>query len=215
MKFIPVILSLTLFISCKKKDSANIGDKSSKDSVTAKKETASIQNGSIKTIDDIRKEYAELNTLLTSKKLDSTKFSYNCDETEREGEVVFYYQNKKLKIVKNFYSEHSHFSSSTEYFIKDDQVFFIFNDETVWNFDDGGTPVKPETKDDTEEKRLYYINNKLVSCRDKKYTLRTKNHSKPENISDGESKNCDDTEFRKTFDSILKNKDKKGEIKCL
>lgn len=215
MKIIPVILSLSLFISCKRKDSTNIQNNPSKDPVTANNETTSVPNDSIKTINDIRKEYAELNTLLTAKKLDSTKLNYNCDETEREGEVVFYYQNKKLKIVKNFYSEHSHFSSSTQYFIKDDQVFFIFNDETTWNFDDGGTPEKPETKDDVKEKRFYYINNKLVSCRDKNYTLRTKNHSKPENISDGESENCDDTELKKTFEAILKNKDKKDEIKCL
>lgn len=214
MKILLTTLCFAVIISCKKESSKNIQSNSPKDSLSVKNEPISVQNDSIKTIDDIKKEYASLNTLLTSKKLDSTTFTYNCDKTEQEGEVVFYYQDKKLKIVKNSYSEHSHFSSSTKYFIKEDQVFFIFNDETVWGFD-GGTPENPETKDDVKEKRLYYINGKLEYCRDKKYTLRSKNNSKPENVSDGENKNCNDTELRKTFEAILKNKDKKGDIQCL
>lgn len=214
MKILLTTLCFAVIISCKKESSKNIQSNSPKDSLTLKNESISVQNDSIKTIDDIKKEYASLNTLLTSKKLDSTTFTYNCDKTEQEGEVVFYYQDKKLKIVKNSYSEHSHFSSSTKYFIKYDQVFFIFNDETVWGFD-GGTPENPETKDDVKEKRLYYINGKLEYCRDKKYTLRSKNNSKPENVSDGESKSCNDAELRKTFEAILKNKDKKGDIQCL
>ncbi|WP_415327190.1 hypothetical protein [Chryseobacterium sp. MMS23-Vi53] len=214
MKIIPIILSLTLFISCKKEDSKNIQKNLSKDSLTVKNESISVQNDSIKTIDDIKKEYGNLNTLLASKKLDSTKLNYNCDQTEREGEIVFYYQDKKLKIVKDFYSEHSHFSSSTKYFIKDDKVFFIFKDETVWGFD-GGTSENPETKDDINEKRIYILNNKAIQCLEKNYSIQSKGKNQDPNSIANKDTKCDISELMKNYYLILKNKDKKGEIKCL
>ncbi|MDQ1162235.1 hypothetical protein QE422_002603 [Chryseobacterium sp. SORGH_AS 447] len=214
MKTLMTILGLVLLISCKKEHSEISRDAMAEDRTTIRNTKNPKTDKSIETIEDIKKEYAYLNTLLISKKLDSSSFTYNCTPTGREGSVVFYYLDKKLRMVKNLYSENSHFSSSTEYFIKDHQPFFIYNEETSWSFDDGGTPEKPETKDDVEEKRFYYINNRLESCRDKKYTIRNKNHSGPENVSDGESKNCNDTELMKTFQVLLKKKDEKGELQC-
>lgn len=213
MKITLLSLSLLFIFSCKKEESKPGENKVYKDSLTVKNESTQIQNDSIKTIDDIKKEYGSLNDLLGSKKLDSTSFTYNCDE--KEGEVTFYYQDKKLKVVKDFYSEHSHFSSSTKYFVKNDQVFFIFKDETVWNFDDGGTPEKPETKDDINEKRIYVLNNKAVSCLEKNYSIQSKgNNPDPNTITNKETK-CDISELMETYQSIIKNKDKKGDINCL
>ena len=211
MKITLISLSLLMFISCKKevKESQNTP---SGNQLTAKDSTIS-KNDSIHTIEDVKKEYTYLNNMLTSKKLDSTTFNYNCDE--REGEVTLYYKDNRLAAVKDFYAEHSHFSSSTKYFVKNDQVFFIFNDETVWNFDDGGTPDRPETKDDITEKRIYIINNKPVQCFEKKYAIRSKGNNKnPETIANKETK-CDITELMKKYQLILKNKDRKGNIDCL
>lgn len=213
MKITLISLSLLLAISCKKEKSKTLQNKSSDNDTVTLKNDLKIQNDSVKTIADIKTEYARLNNLLISRKLDSTKFNYNCDE--KEGEVILYFQYKKLAAVKDFYSEHSHFSSSTTYFVKNDQVFFIFNDETVWNFDDGGTPEKPETKDDIKEKRIYILNNKAVQCFEKNYSLRSKgNNTNPESITNKEIK-CDIDGFMKTYQLILKNRNKRGDIKCL
>lgn len=208
-----ISLSLLLAISCKKEKSETLQNKSSDNDTVTLKNDLKIQNDSVKTIADIKTEYARLNNLLISRKLDSTKFNYNCDE--KEGEITLYFQDKKLAAVKDFYAEHSHFSSSTTYFVKNDQVFFIFNDETVWNFDDGGTPEKPETKDDIKEKRIYILNNKAVQCFEKNYSLRSKgNNTNPESITNKEIK-CDIDGFMKTYQLILKNRNKRGDIKCL
>jgi len=202
-----------MIVSCKKQDAKATGKKQSEDPAMNNNTSLITRNDSIKTIDDIKKEYASINSILISKKLDSTQFSYNCDE--REGEVTLYYKDKKLAAVKDFYAEHSHFSSSTTYFIKNDQVFFIFNDETVWNFDDGGTPEKPETKDDITEKRIYILDNKAVQCFEKKYSVRSKgSNTDPETISNRETK-CDISEHMKKYNLIVKNKDRKGNINCL
>ncbi|AZA85816.1 hypothetical protein EG349_02940 [Chryseobacterium shandongense] len=213
MKITLISLSLLLAISCKKEKSKTLQNKSSDNDTVTLKNDLKIQNDSVKTIADIKTEYARLNNLLISRKVDSTKFNYNCDE--KEGEVILYFQDKKLAAVKDFYAEHSHFSSSTTYFVKNDQVFFIFNDETVWNFDDGGTPEKPETKDDIKEKRIYILNNKAVQCFEKNYSLRSKgNNTNPESIPNKEIK-CDIDGFMKTYQLILKNRNKRDDIKCL
>lgn len=211
MKKLLLLPCVILLFSCenKKRDSQDLKSTSenlqsvSKDSINNKK--------SPQTIDEIKMEYATLNNQIIAQKLDSTSFEYECDEIS--GNVVYYSLNGELKSIKHFHGD-SHFSSVENYYLKSGKPFFIFQQETLWSFD-GGTPEKPETKDDIIENRYYYINNKLEYCRDKKYSIRTKNHSKPENISDGESKNCNDTELSKNFEKLLKNKDKKEKVNCI
>ncbi|WP_374458816.1 hypothetical protein [Chryseobacterium taeanense] len=212
MKITILSICLLFIVSCKKEKTETLQNNSSRDSLLLKNDSLKIQNDSVKTIADIKKEYENINNLLTSKKLDSTTFSYNCDE--REGEVTLYYQNNKLKIVKDFYAEHSHFSSATKYFVKDNQVFFIFNEETIWNFADGETPEKPETKDDIKEKRIYILDHKVAQCFEKNYSILSKgNNPDPKSIANKETK-CDISELMKKYDMILKNKDKK-DVNCL
>jgi hypothetical protein len=213
MKTLILSLSFMLIISCKKESGAGTQKQETvKDSVSGKNNSPTVQNDSIQSLEDIKKEYAAVNNLLTAKKLDSTGFTYYCNE--KEGEVVIYKQDGKIRMVKDFYAQHSHFSSSTRYFIKNNQVFFIFQDETLWNFD-GGTPEKPETKDDITEKRMYILNNKAVQCLEKKYSVRSKgNNQDPNKITIRET-TCDISELMKNYQLILKNKDKKGELKCL
>jgi len=211
MKNIPILLCLILIFSCEKQspiknnsDSKNESNKTSKISDTAK---ISLQN-----TDEIKAEYTKINQQINAKKLDSTSFNYECNE--RSGIVVYYSQNGKLKSIKHYFSEYSHYSSVENYFVNDDQPFFIFQQETVWNFD-GGTAEKPETKDEINEKRLYYINNKLEKCLEKKYTVRSAEKSRlsPDNIKNYESKTCPDKELMKTFSNLMSHKNKKTD--CL
>lgn len=213
MKTALLTLSLALIVSCKKESGPeHQRQEISKDSMLIKNNPDKVHNETIKSVEDIKKEYAAISNLLTSKKLDSSSFTYYCNE--REGEVVLYKQDGKIRMVKDFYSEHSHFSSSTQYFIKNDQVFFIFQDETSWNFD-GGTSEKPETKDDITEKRIYILNDKGIQCLEKKYSVRSKgNNQKPDKIASRETQ-CDISPLMKNYQAIIRNKDKKGELKCL
>lgn len=213
MKIALLSLSFLFFLSCKKEKTTSLTPNEKNDSLSTVQEPDSIKNDTIKTIADIKKEYAVISGLVDSKKLDSTTFNYYCNE--REGEVTLYYQNKKLKMVKDFYAEHSHFSSFTKYFVKDDQVFFIFNDETVWNFDEGGTPEKAETKDDIKEKRIYILQGKAVQCFEKNYSIRSKgNNQDPNSVPNRETK-CDISEYMQQYERIMKNKNKKGDLGCL
>lgn len=212
MKILLLTLSFLAIVSCKKENAETIQNNSGIDNVTINKSSETL-NDSITSIEDIKKEYAAVNNLLSAKQLDSTKFTYNCDE--KEGEVVLYYENKDLRMVKDFYAEHSHFSSSTKYYVKNNKVFFIFKEETEWNFDEGGTPEKPETKDDINEKRIYVLHDKAIQCLEKNYTIRSKGNNKnPDSVPNKETK-CNISGLMKNYHLILKNKDRKGEINCL
>jgi hypothetical protein len=209
MKIILTTLCFVLVISCKKEKPANLQNTSSKDSMTVKNDSVQ-SNETPQNIDQIKKEFTVLNDKLLSKKLDSTGFDYNCEEIE--GEVHFYYENKKLKMVKHFFAD-SHFSSVTKYYVKNDKIFFIFKDDTVWQFD-GGTSEKPITKDSINQQRIYLQNGNPIQCLEKNFTIRSigKNVD-PETVPNKERK-CDVKELMKTYQTIIKNKYKKDKIMC-
>ncbi|MGN7864146.1 hypothetical protein [Chryseobacterium sp. 22458] len=164
--------------------------------------------------DSIKNEYTILQAQLTAKKLQSSRFTYNCYE-EPSGEVTFYSDQSGVRVIEHMYAEHSHFSAVERYFISGGKPFFIFKEETVWNFD-GGTPEKPITKDDITETRMYLQQGLPVKCLEKKYNIRS--DQKAENATDkipNKEISCNGEEILTTFRSLLQHKDQKGEIKCL
>lgn len=216
MKKILLISGLFFVFSCKNETDKRISENTAlSDSLSSEVKDTLFADKDLTSVETIKEEYDRLNAKLKSKQLDSVGFNYDCNN-ERSGNVVFYSEKGELKIVKHSYAEYSHFSSTENYFIKNGDPFFIFKDEISWSFD-GGSPEKPETKDDIKEKRFYIVNNKAIKCLEKEYTLKSNsaNNPKPENIQNKENQNCSVEELQKTFKLLLKNKDKRGAIKCL
>lgn len=215
MKKFLLVFALLLIFSCKNEnDKKTVENSASQDSLHLKTNVDSLDlKNDLSSIEGIKKEYNLLNSKLIAKKLDSVSFDFECEE--RSGNVVYYSENGILKVVK-YFSADSHFSSTENYFVNDNQPYFVFKDDTVWSFD-GGTPEKPETKDDITEQRFYIVGAKSIKCLEKKYTLKSssKNNPKSENVPNKEMKNCSVDELQKNFNLLLKNKDKKGNIKCL
>lgn len=207
-----LISSLFLIFSCKKEidKKADV----SADLITSKVNSHSLNlDKDLSTVVGIKQEYNLVNSMLIAKKLDSANFKYECEE--RSGDVVYYYDKGKLKVVKHFQAD-SHFSSTETYFVNEGKPYFVFQDETVWSFD-GGLPDKPITKDDVMEKRYYIVDNKAVQCLEKKYTLKSNsgNNPKSENIPNKEMKRCSIADLQKNFELLMKNEDRKSDIKCL
>lgn len=204
---------LVILWSCenKKKESKDLNG--STDSMRTVANDSIITKNSPQTVDEIKKEYAELNSQLIAKKLDSTSFDYECNEIS--GNVVYYIQNGELKSIRHFKAD-SHFSSVENYYLKNGKPYFIFKDDTVWSFD-GGTPEKPETKDEIQQQRIYIANEQAIECLEKKFTIKSnsKSNPNPENIQNTPSKNCSYPELQKTFAVLLQNKDKKGKTTCI
>ncbi|UWX61983.1 hypothetical protein N0B40_06760 [Chryseobacterium oranimense] len=213
MKILCIAAGLLLISSCKNdKYKTARKEPAPKDSIIVKNNP--ITTAATNSIEEIKKEYEMLQARLESKSFTSKGFTYDCNE-EPSGEVKFYSDKDEIKIIEHFYAEHSHFSASEKYFIKNGKPFFIFRHETVWNFD-GGTPEKPITKDDITETRIYLENDKILKCLEKKYSIKSdsKEKTSPDTIPSKETQ-CNADEVMKTYQSLLRNKDKKGEIKCL
>ncbi|AZB29204.1 hypothetical protein [Chryseobacterium balustinum] len=214
MKKLILLPSLIFICSCenKKNEKINTNSPSESSQQISYKDSLS-KNNSPQTIDEIKTEYVLLNNQLIAKKLDSASFDYECNEVS--GNVVYYSSNGELKSIKHFHGD-SHFSSVENYYLKNGKPFFIFKDDTVWNFD-GGTPEKPETKDEINQQRMYIVNGKAIECLEKKFTIKSssKNNPKPDDIQNVQSKNCSYSELQKTFEVLLKNRDKKGKTSCI
>lgn len=212
MKKLILICGLSVIFSCQKEIEKKTDV--STDLITSKVNSHSLNlNKDLSTVDGIKQEYNLVNTQLLEKKLDSVGFKYECEE--KSGNVVYYSENGNLKMVKHFQAD-SHYSSTENYFVDEGKPYFIFKDETVWNFD-GGTPEKPETKDDVTEQRFYIVNEKAIQCLEKKYILKSNssNNPKSENVPNKEMKNCSIGELQKSFDLLMKNKDRRDGGKCL
>lgn len=216
MKNILPLLSLALVFSCHKNEhqqNKNIPVENGHPQSQIRNDSAAVLK-SLSDVEDIKQEYARLNKLLEFRKLDSSGFSYNCND-EITGDVVFYYERGALRSVKHFYAEHSHFSSSEQYFIRNNQVFFIFKQDVSWNFD-GGTPEHPITKDDITEKRIYMNGNTPLVCLEKQYSIRSEGsrNPDPDSVSNKEVP-CDIKDLMSTYGSIRRHEKEKKEIGCL
>nr|WP_314490766.1 hypothetical protein [uncultured Chryseobacterium sp.] len=215
MKKFLLLSGIFLIISCKKNNDKKLSDKSTlSDSIHLKTvKGSSPAEDDLSYVEGVKKEYNLLNSKLTAKKLDSLNFNYECEE--RSGNVVYYSENGTLKVIRHFTAD-SHFSSSESYFIHNGQPFFIFKEEAVWSFN-GGTPEKPETKDDVTQQRIYLSGKNVIQCLEKKFILKSDSsvNPDPEKIPNEENKNCSAKEVTETFALLLKNKNKKGSIKCL
>lgn len=215
MKKLFLISGFITIISCKNENQQKTGENSKPTESLNRHSNAdsSYSKNELSSVEGIKKEYNLVNSKLIAKKLDSASFKFECEE--RSGDVVYYSEKGILKAIK-FFTADSHFSSVEKYFISNDQPFFVFIDETVWSFD-GGTPEKPETKDNITQQRMYFSDNKIIQCLEKKYVIKSSaaTQPNPENISNAESKNCSAEEVQHTFALLMKNKDKKGDVKCL
>lgn len=212
MKNLFVTFALLSVFACKDEKGKDVSDPSTAISSKVKSHSLSLERD-LKSISGIKQEYALVNAELVAKKLDSVGFKYECNEIS--GNVVYYSENGTLKVVKHFQAD-SHFSSTESYFIDEGKPYFIFKDDTAWSFD-GGTADKPETKDDVTEQRFYLVDNKAIQCLEKKYTLRSNspNNPKSENVPNKEMKNCSIEELQKSFDLLMKNKNRRDGGKCL
>lgn len=200
-------------MSCKKADNKEkaLLPSSGADSSAVKKAS---ETDSSDPIDNIKKEYNRLHALLEAKKFTTKGFTYNCNE-EPSGEVTFYSDKNEIKVIRHSYAEHSHFSATEQYFIKNGKPFFIFREEAIWNFD-GGTPEKPITKDDITETRIYIQNGKPIRCLEKKYSIRSDDSEKPDPSKiPGKEIHCTIEDLMKTYGLLIKNKDQKEEKQCL
>ncbi|WP_338760991.1 hypothetical protein WAF17_14620 [Bernardetia sp. ABR2-2B] len=167
----------------------------------------------LRTIEDIREEYQSIMSNIANGKIDSTSFKYQCDGGV--GEVVYFSENGQLRRI-TYSSGYEHGGVIKEYFLKDNTPFFIFHDASTWNFD---VEAKQEsaTRDDMTEKRFYIIDNQLIKCLEKEFTIRSsvKNNPTSATVANKEVACSDLTELMTDYELVLKYRNQTEDMECL
>jgi len=213
MKNLIYIFILLISISCGENKSHKASSQQVIDTTATSKGKEDIRNitGAITSIEDIRKEHSYIQSRAASKILDSTTFNYNCNG-EKEGKVTYFYEQEQLRLIRHVYNEYSHFSATDEYFIKDDELFFVFYNQMAWNF-----AGQNQTQDNITERRFYIVNNQPVHCLEKKFSINS-NDNNPTESNEVPNKEIECALFEdalKDYKKLFKLREQNGEIECL
>ncbi len=209
--------TLTLFIgfSCGESTSSDPAEKYAPERGTGTTAEVSMisadSSHSLKNMEDIKREYANLTSALQSNNIDSVSFSYNCYD-EKKGKVIYFSDGDGLRLLRHTYNEYSHFSGTDEYFVKDDSLFFVFYDHVSWSFTGEG-----ETKDNVTENRFYIIDGKPIKCLEKKFTIRSSSSGNMQPQA-AENKETDCSSFDDVTDKfglLLKYRNRESDLTCL
>lgn len=213
MKNISYLFILLSFISCR--DNSNSVESSLQEdnnTTTSKdQEDQREPHKEITNVEDIKKEYSYILSMTKSGSMDSTFFNYNCNG-EKEGKVIFFYEDEQLRLIRHTYNEYSHFSATDEYFIKAGELFFVFYDQLAWNF-----AGQNQTEDNITERRFYILNNQPVECLEKKYTVISNDENSPESDKVA-NKKIECTSFEEVigdFELLIGLKEQEGDLECL
>lgn len=201
------------FFSCQEKLTSGEASTSDDQTPTETKSSGhpSEELGDIKSVDDIKKEYAYIIDRLESGSMDSTSFEYNCHE-EKKGKVIYFSEKGQLRMIKHTYNQYSHYSGTDEYFVKNDSLFFVYYNHEVWNF-----TGQNQTKDDITEIRFYIIDNKPVKCLEKKLTMLSRGKDTLQStIGTNKELECSSLEsISEDFELFLKLRDQQENLICL
>lgn len=210
------LIYLAVIITC---FSCKESSKSSKESTSEEQTTTNTEFQNIpsealedlKNVADIKTEFAYITNKIESGNMDSNAFEYNCHD-EKKGKVTYYSEKGQLRMIQHTYIEYSHFSATDEYFIKNDSLFFVFNNHRLWSFVN-----QNQIKDDVTESRFYILDHKLVQCLEKKFTIisNDQDSQKSPAVSNKEI-DCPSFEpISKDFELFVKLRNQKEDLVCL
>jgi hypothetical protein len=194
-------------------------EKNSTSSETAPENTSTdtnqetVETRELKTVEDIREEYQNIQSKITNGKMDSSSFSYECDG--EGGQLVYFSENAQLRKII-YSSGYEHGGITQEFFLKDNTPFFIFHDASRWVFD-VDAKQEGDTRDDMTEKRFYIIDKKLIQCLEKEFTIRSsiKNNPTSASVANKEVACSELTTLLKDYELALKYKNQTADIECL
>ncbi|HEX8269623.1 MAG TPA: hypothetical protein VF581_06995 [Flavobacterium sp.] len=212
MKKIIYFTVLFAILSCNNNSPASeISPEDKTTTITEPAATSAEPVRELQSVEDIKGEYSYITGKVGSGSMDSVSFKYNCNN-EKNGKVVYFTENGKVRRITHTYNEYSHFSATDDYFVKDGAVFFVHKRQVVWSFVD-----QDQTKDDITEKRFYVINSKLTECTENKSTVISSSGKvgKPTNISTKKTECPSFEPLSKEFDKLYNLSTQRKDLKCL
>ena len=214
---IKLILIIILFSACTADNSTadidNTDSTFSGDTVEA--EVNTVFTDSINSIEAIKAKYAETTEAINNNITDSASFRFDC-KGERSGTVTYHTIKGEIVMIEKHYSAYSHMEATERYFVSDGAPYFIYKKILNWAFD---TEAEKQGAviDKYKEQRFYIIDNELVRCLEKEYSIRSASNDNPdpENILNKTVKCPAIQELNKEFELLLSKQDQRSPIECL
>jgi len=176
MKYLVYLLVCFTLISCQQENkTSEKADSNQTTEVTVPKPIAAKVTKPT-SIAEIKTAFANTNSQLQEKQLDSIAYQYDCDK-ERAGTITYFSDKGKLVLIKHSYNEYDHYAANDYYFISNDSLYFANLNSVYWSFE-SGSAAEAATKDDVTEQRIYIVNGKAEQCLEKKYTIHSEQKNK-------------------------------------
>ncbi|UOB18004.1 hypothetical protein [Abyssalbus ytuae] len=169
----------------------------------------------IDNVEAIKKGYMSITDKIATSELKQTSFEFDC-AGEQVGKVTYYWDGNELKMIEKIYGEYSHRNATEQYYISNGKPYFIYTKITDWSFDsDSGK--EGATKDNVQEYRYYIIDEKLVKCLKKEYTIRSAALENPDpNTINNATINCPgNEELLEPFKKLFNYREQSAKIQCL
>lgn len=127
---------------------------------------------SIDPITEIKNEYDLITTQLDKDVLVSKTYTYECPNFPEEGSITFYSDSSGVRMIENEAVQGSHGGETAQYYLKNNQLFFVYQVQSYWSFAAGSEPDNPSTVDHVSEYRFYMHKNELIKCLVKNYSAK-------------------------------------------
>lgn len=122
-------------------------------------------------ISDVRAKFSEITGKVHDEKLEKEELYYDCPDYPEEGSVSYYSENGEVKMVEIENIEGDHGGSTVQYYLWDNQLFFVYYRRSYWSFDNNESSENPQTVDTFIEQRFYFHKGEAVKCLDKTYKV--------------------------------------------
>ncbi|MEL6671877.1 MAG: hypothetical protein AAFR61_06780 [Bacteroidota bacterium] len=135
-------------------------------------------------IQDIRQQYAKIESLIQAQALQQKKQGFACDLEPYSATVIYHYDSTGIYRVDYSEAVGDHGGKSEKYYLWEGELFFMYREAGTWGFDGEVSMIEGEavqgTVDHIEEERFYFDGKKLLRCLHKAYSFYSRKDDNPD-----------------------------------
>jgi hypothetical protein len=142
------------------------------DTVIGESTEVNIVEQPVDPITQIKNEYELVMDQFEKGKFLSKVYFYECPNFPEKGTITFYSDSTGVRMIENEAVQGSHGGETATYYLKNGQLFFVYQVQSYWSFAEGSDHDNPSTVDHVSEYRFYLHKNELIKCLVKNYSAK-------------------------------------------
>ncbi len=118
----------------------------------------------------IRDKYLDIQKEVDAGTLRKDVVKYNCEVDPGSGELTRYFKDDEVVLVQLFEGE-DHYATTKRFYLENGKPFFVYEQETKWQFGGPVNNTNPNTIDKVMEQRFYLKDGKVIRQLKKNYEV--------------------------------------------